>query len=164
LDWGDARIGVAACDRDGVLAYPVKVVQAGANETAELVAIVAEYEPIEILVGFPRSLSSGEGPAAAKIRERAAQLAGAIEVPIRLVDERLTTVTASQRLSEAGKRAKEQRKLIDAAAAVAILEHALAFEHSQAVPPGELVSAPGGPVTGGPDLPGGSWQERPLQT
>src|SRR5215218_2885467 len=108
LDWGDARIGVAACDRDGVLAYPVKVVQAGANETAELVAIVAEYEPIEILVGFPRSLSSGEGPAAAKIRERAAQLAGAIEVPIRLVDERLTTVTASQRLSEAGKRAKEQ--------------------------------------------------------
>jgi putative Holliday junction resolvase len=70
------------------------------------------------------------------------------------VDERLTTVTASQRLAEAGKRIKDQRTLIDAAAAVAILEQALAFEHSQGKPPGELVSAPGGPVTGGPDLPG----------
>jgi putative holliday junction resolvase len=59
---------------------------------------------------------------------------------VRLVDERLTTVTASRRLSERGKRAKEQRKLIDAAAAVSILEHALAFEQSQGKPPGELVS------------------------
>jgi putative holliday junction resolvase len=164
LDWGDARIGVAACDRDGVLAYPLKTVQAGADEIAELMAMVAEYEPIELLIGFPRSLSGGEGPAAGKARERALRLARATRTPVRLIDERLTTVTASQRLSEVGKRAKEQRQLIDAAAAVAILEHALAFEHSRGVPPGELVSATGGPVTGGPDLPGGSWQERPLQT
>jgi putative holliday junction resolvase len=164
LDWGDARIGVAACDRDGVLAYPVKAVQAGADEITELVAIVAEYDPIEVLIGFPRSLSGGEGPAAVQARGRAHRLAAATRTPLRLVDERLTTVTASQRLAEAGKRAKEQRKLIDAAAAVAILEYALAFEHSRGEPPGELVSAPGGPVTGGPDLPGGSWQERPLQT
>ena len=60
-------------------------------------------------MGLPRSLSGGEGPAAAKARERAARLAGAIRVPVRLVDERLTTVTASQRLHESGKRAKEQR-------------------------------------------------------
>jgi putative holliday junction resolvase len=164
LDWGNARIGVAACDQDGVLAYPVRTVQAGAGEITELVALVDEYQPIEVLVGFPRSLSGGEGPAAAKSRERAARLASAIDVPVRLVDERLTTVTASQRLSEGGRRTKEQRKLIDAAAAVTILEQALAFEHSQRLPPGELVSAPGGPVTDGPDLPGGSRQERPLQT
>jgi putative Holliday junction resolvase len=156
LDWGDARIGVAACDPDGVLAYPVRAVQAGEREIAELIEVIAEYEPVEVLVGFPRSLSGGEGPAAAQARERAVRLAAAIRVPVRLVDERLTTVTASQRLREGGKRAKEQRELIDAAAAVAILEQALAFEQSQEKPPGELVSAPGGPVTDGPDLPGGS--------
>ncbi len=164
VDWGDARIGVAACDPEGTLAYPVTTVRAGAAEIADLVALMAEYEPIEVLVGLPRSLSGGEGPAAAKARERAKRLAGAIRVPVRLVDERLTTVTASQRLREGGKRAKEQRELIDAAAAVAILEHALAFEQSGGKPPGELVSAPGGPVTDGPDLPDGSGQESPLQT
>jgi len=156
LDWGDARIGVAASDPEGVLAYPVMTVRAGAGEIDQLAAVVAEYEPIEVLVGFPRSLSGGEGPAAAQARERAARLAGSIVVPVRLVDERLTTVTASQRLREGGKKAREQRELIDAAAAVAILEQALAFEQSQERPPGELVSAPGGPMTNGPDLPGGS--------
>ena len=164
LDWGDARIGVAACDRDGVLAYPVRTVRAGTHEIGELEALVDEYEPMEVLVGFPRSLSGGEGPAAATARERAGRLARAINVPVRLMDERLTTVTASQRLSQGGKRAKEQRKLIDAAAATTILEQALAFEHAQGLPPGELVSAPGGPLTDGPDLPGGSGQERPLRT
>jgi putative Holliday junction resolvase len=164
LDWGDARIGVAASDPDGVLAYPATTVQAGAGEIDQLAAVVADYEPIEVLVGFPRSLSGGEGPAATKARERAKRLAGVIGVPVRLVDERLTTVTASQRLHEGGKRAREQRELIDAAAAVAILEQALAFEQSQEKPPGKLVSAPGGLVTDGPDLPGDAGQERPRQT
>jgi putative Holliday junction resolvase len=140
LDWGDARIGVAACDREGVLPYPVKAVRAGQREIAELVATVAEYQPIEVLVGLPRSLSGGEGPAAAKARDRAARLAEAIAVPVRLVDERLTTVTAARRLTEGGKRAREQRQLIDAAAAVTILEQALAVEQSQGEAPGELVS------------------------
>jgi putative Holliday junction resolvase len=140
LDWGDARIGVAACDREAVLPYPVKAVRAGQREIAELVATVAEYQPIEVLVGLPRSLSGGEGPAAAKARDRAARLAEAIAVPVRLVDERLTTVTAGRRLTEGGKRAKEQRQLIDAAAAVTILEQALAVEQSQGRAPGELVS------------------------
>ena len=164
LDWGDARIGVAACDKDGVLAYPVSTVRAGPEEITDLVVAIGEYEPIEVLVGFPRSLSGGEGPAAGKARERAKRLAGVVRVPVRLVDERLTTVTASQRLSQGGKRVKEQRGLIDAASAVAILEQALAFEQSQGIPPGELVSASGGPVIDGPDLPGGSGQERPVQT
>jgi putative Holliday junction resolvase len=164
IDWGDARIGVAASDPEGVLAYPVRAVKAGEAEIAELAAVVAEYQPIEVLIGLPLSLSGGEGPAAVKARERAARLAGVIGVPVRLLDERLTTVTASRRLSEGGKGTRKQRKFIDAAAAVTILEHALAYEQSRREPPGELVSAPGGPVTHGPDLPGGSGQERPLQT
>jgi len=145
LDWGDARIGVAACDRDGVLAYPLDTVRAGADELAQLVRIVVEHEPLEVVVGLPRSLSGADGPAARKVRERAVALAALVAVPVRLVDERLTTVTASRRLRESGKRAKEQRSVIDAAAAAAILEHAVALERSRGEAPGELVSAPGTP-------------------
>src|SRR4029434_5880205 len=154
---------VAACDPEGLLAYPLTTVPAGGDDVAKLTAMVAEYEPIEVLVGFPRSLSGGEGPAAAQARERAVRLAASIRVPVRLVDERLTTGTASQRLPGGGKRPKEQRALIDAAAAVAILEQALAFEQSQEKPPGELVSAPGGPMTNGPDLPCAPREEQPLR-
>jgi putative Holliday junction resolvase len=143
LDWGDARIGVAACDRDGLLAYPLDTVQAGADELARLGAIITEQDPLEVVVGLPRSMSGADGPAARKVRERAAALAGTVAVPVRLVDERLTTVTASRRLREGGKRAKQQRSVIDAAAAAAILEHAVALERARGEAPGELVSAPG---------------------
>jgi putative holliday junction resolvase len=143
LDWGDARIGVAACDPDGVLAYPLTTVRAGDTEIAELAALVAERQPIEVLVGLPRSLRGTDGPAAMQVRERAARLAATVQVPVRLVDERLTTVGATERLRAAGKRAREQRGSIDAAAATLILEHALALERAKGSPPGELVS-PGG--------------------
>jgi len=123
-----------------VLAYPLDTVPAGANELVRLAELVAEHEPIEVLVGLPRSLSGGEGPAAVKAREQAGRLAARLSVPVRLVDERLTTVTASQQLRASGKKAKQQRSLIDAAAAAAILEHALAIERSGGTPPGELVS------------------------
>jgi putative Holliday junction resolvase len=143
LDWGDARIGVAACDPDGVLAYPLTTVRAGGSEIAELAALVAERRPIEVLVGLPRSLRGTDGPAAMKVREQAALLAAAVQVPVRLVDERLTTVGAAERLRAAGKHAREQRGSIDAAAATLILEQALALERARGSPPGELVS-PGG--------------------
>jgi putative holliday junction resolvase len=143
VDWGDVRIGVAACDPAGVLAFPVSTVAAGADEIGALAALVAEHRPIEVIVGLPRSLGGGEGPAAARARTRAERLAQAVGVAVRLVDERLSTATAAQRLRAAGRKAKEQRGVIDAAAAVAILEHALALERAQGHPPGELVSAPG---------------------
>jgi putative Holliday junction resolvase len=143
LDWGDARIGVAACDRDGVLAYPLDTVAAGPDELDRLVAVVVAQEPLEVVVGLPRSLSGADGPAATKVRARAEALAARLPVPVRLVDERLTTVTASRRLREGGKKAKQQRSVIDAAAAAAILEQAIALERFRGAPPGELVSAPG---------------------
>jgi putative Holliday junction resolvase len=126
-----------------MLAFPVSTVPAGADEIAALLAVVREYEPIEVLVGLPRSMAGGEGPAVVRVRERASRLAGAVGVPVRLVDERLSTVTATQRLRAAGRTAKEQRGVIDAVAAAAILEHALALERGLGAPPGELVSAPG---------------------
>jgi putative Holliday junction resolvase len=145
LDWGDARIGVASCDRDGLLTFPVATVTAGPTEIAQVMALVAEYEPIEVVVGLPTSLNGGEGPAAAKVRARATVLAAALSVPVRLVDERLSTVTASRQLRESGKKARQQRSVIDAAAAAGILEQALAVERGRGEPPGELVSAPGDP-------------------
>lgn len=152
LDMGDARIGVAACDPAGSLAFPVATVQAGAGELERLLAVVAEYEPIEIVVGLPRSLSGTEGPSVAKIRARASALATAVAAvaarapadpapDVRLVDERLTTVHAARRLRAAGKSSRQQRAVIDSAAAVAILEHALDSERHRGFPPGELVSA-----------------------
>jgi len=155
LDLGDARIGVAACDAAATLAFPVATVPAGGGELDRLLALIVEYQPVEIVVGLPRSLSGGEGPAAAKIRARAsalaARLAAAHERPIpdppespptvRLVDERLTTVSAARQLRDAGKSSKQQRSRIDAAAAVAILEHALDSERHRGFPPEELVSA-----------------------
>lgn len=143
LDWGDARIGVAKCDASGTLAFPLTTVKAGDTELRDLAAIVAEEEPIEVIVGLPRSLSGGEGPAAVKVRARAEALVAILpaDVDVRLVDERLTTVTASRRLSESGKKMKQQRAVIDAAAAVTILEHALEIERARGEAPGELVSA-----------------------
>jgi putative Holliday junction resolvase len=143
IDWGDARIGVAACDRDGVLAYPLTTVLAGESEIPELAALVAEHEPLEVLVGYPRSLNGTDGPAAHQARDRARTLAAAVGVPVRLVDERLSTVTASRRLRASGKKTRDQRGLIDAAAAVAILEQALAIEGARGNAPGELVLTPG---------------------
>lgn len=141
LDWGDVRIGVARCDPDGVLASPYATVAAGEREIEHVLAVLAEVEPIEVLVGLPTSLSGGEGPAALKARERAGRLAGATPIAVRLIDERLTTVSAARALREGGKKARQQRGVIDAAAAASILEHGLAVERAQGMPPGELVSA-----------------------
>jgi putative Holliday junction resolvase len=147
VDWGKARIGVAACDPSAVLAYPVTTVAAGEHELATLAALVAEHEPIEVIVGLPRRLAGDEGPAAAYVRERADALTAALverglDVPVRLVDERLSTKTASRRLHESGRNTRQQRSVIDAAAAVAILETALAAEDARSTPPGDVVSAP----------------------
>jgi putative Holliday junction resolvase len=141
LDWGQARIGVAACDPAGTLAYPVEAVPAGPGAVARILALVAEYEPIEVVVGLPRSLSGGEGPASATVRAQVAEVVAVVApLPVRLVDERLTTVTAAQRLRAGGRSAKKQRSRIDAAAAAAILEHALDSERHSGTPPGELLS------------------------
>jgi putative Holliday junction resolvase len=142
VDVGDARIGVASCDPDGILATPVETVPGRDVPAAlrRLAAIVAEYEPIEVVVGLPRSLSGGEGPAAAKARAFARSVANLISpVPVRLVDERLSTVTATQGLRASGVRAKKGRSVVDQAAAVVILQSALEAERATGRPPGETV-------------------------
>ncbi len=140
LDWGKARIGVAASDPDGILAHPVTTVAAGPEALGRLRALVTEYEPLEVVLGLPRNLAGLEGPAAVAVRVVATELLAALHgVPIRLVDERLTTVTASRQLSGAGRNARKQRPVIDQAAAVALLEQALHQERMTGTPPGELL-------------------------
>lgn len=140
IDVGDARIGVASCDPDGLLATPVETVRAGKEAKARLARIVEEYEAVEVVVGLPRSLNGREGPAAAKVRAFARELAALLApVPVRLVDERMSTVTATHGLRASGVRAKKGRAVVDQAAAVVILQSALETERVSGAPPGECV-------------------------
>jgi putative Holliday junction resolvase len=143
VDVGEVRVGVAVCDRDGILATPVRTVARdleGGADRAEVAAIVAEAGAIEVVVGLPRSLSGSEGPAAERVRQYARALAeGIAPVTVRLVDERLTTVDAHRALRDSGVRGREQRAVVDQAAAVLILQSALDQERSSGRPPGETV-------------------------
>lgn len=140
IDPGDARIGVARSDPSGFLATPVETVRRGKGDLKRIAAIAAEEGAVEVVVGLPRSLSGREGPAAAKAREFAAALARRLApIPVRLVDERMTTVSAEAMLRDQGRTGGKRRAVVDQAAAVLILQHALDTERGTGNPPGEMV-------------------------
>ena len=140
IDPGDARIGVASSDPSGFLATPVETVRRGGGDVRRLAQLVVEREAVEVVVGLPRSLSGAEGPAAEKVRVFAARLARRVApVPVRLCDERLTTVSAESILREQGRRGAKRRAVVDQAAAVLILQTALDTERLLGEPPGEIV-------------------------
>jgi putative Holliday junction resolvase len=140
IDPGDARIGVARSDPTGFLATPVETVRRGRGDLRRIAEIVAEHEAVEVVLGLPRSLSGREGPAAVKTREFADRLARSVApVPVRLVDERLTTVSAEAMLRDRGRKGTERRAVVDQAAAVLILQHALDTERATGTAPGEIV-------------------------
>jgi putative pre-16S rRNA nuclease len=125
IDVGSVRIGVAASDLDGILATPVETVRRDrtGKHLRRLAELAAELEAIEVIVGLPRTLADRTGPAAQDAIELAEALARRVApTPVRLADERLTTVSAQRSLRAAGVRAKDQRAVIDQAAAVAILQ------------------------------------------
>lgn len=139
VDVGDVRIGVAVSDPDGMLATPLETVAAGPDAMARLAAIVAEHEALECVVGLPLSLSGREGPAAVKVRAFAGGLRDAIApVPVRLVDERMSTMTADGQLRESGRSGAGKRAIIDQAAATVILQAALDAERTRGTAPGEI--------------------------
>ncbi|MDQ4051218.1 MAG: Holliday junction resolvase RuvX [Actinomycetota bacterium] len=140
IDPGDARIGVARSDRSGMLATPVETVRRGKGDLRRIAELIAEHEAVELVVGLPRSLSGGEGPAAAKVRDFAVRLARKVApVPVRLCDERLTTVSAEAMLRDRGRKGSDRRSVVDQAAAVLILQNALDTERATGNPPGEIV-------------------------
>lgn len=145
IDVGKARIGVARSDLHGMLATPVETVKREAEpgaDIARLVELATEYEALEVIVGLPlnlrgeRTLSTDDAVGFAQAL--ADRLAGAREV--RLVDERLSTVSAQGQLRQAGRKTKESRGVIDQAAAVVILQHALDVERNRNDAPGEVVA------------------------
>jgi putative holliday junction resolvase len=125
IDVGGVRIGVASSDPDGILATPVETVRRdrSGKHVRRLAELAAELEAVEVIVGLPRTLADRTGPSAVDAIELAEALARRVApIPVRLADERLTTVSGQRSLRAAGVRAKEQRAVIDQAAAVAILQ------------------------------------------
>ncbi|MGH3446396.1 MAG: Holliday junction resolvase RuvX [Nocardioidaceae bacterium] len=144
VDVGDVRIGIAVSDPDALLATPVETVQRGRGDVRRIVDLAVEQAVIEVVVGQPRSLSGALGPSARKVEEFVAGLMGEISeremsVSVRMVDERLTTVSAERVLRERGKKGARRRAVVDQAAAVVILQHALDAERSTGQPPGHEV-------------------------
>ncbi|HEY0700919.1 MAG TPA: Holliday junction resolvase RuvX [Micromonospora sp.] len=131
VDVGQARVGVAICDPDGILATPLvtlpRDLAAGGDtvpaDIAELARLAIEHDAVELVVGLPVNLAGRHGPAAEHAKEYARRLAEVVApLSVQLVDERMSTVVASRRLSERGVRGRRQRAVVDQAAAVEILQ------------------------------------------
>ncbi|WP_341954781.1 Holliday junction resolvase RuvX [Salinibacterium sp. TMP30] len=139
VDVGKVRVGVARSDPQGMLATPVETVQRADASVQKVLAIAAEHDAVELVVGLPIALSGRDTASTGDARDFAQQLADESELPVRLVDERMTTMSANSALRASGRNAKNSRSVVDQVAAVIILQHALDFERSAATPPGELV-------------------------
>jgi putative Holliday junction resolvase len=143
VDVGSVRVGLASSDPGGVLATPVETIERDLESGADLgviAATVLERHALEVVVGLPRSLSGNEGPAAAGARAYAVALAARISpIPVRLIDERLTTIDAHRQLRDSGMAGRAQRAVVDQVAAVLILQAALDAEKASGLAAGELV-------------------------
>lgn len=129
FDYGDIRIGVAISDPDGILASPLTVLQAQSPLlVSELTAIFTEYEPVSVFVGEPKHMSGESGDSVAKAKSFGVLITEAFGISVTYVDERLSSVSAQKNLRDAGVNTRDSKKVIDAMAAVAILEQGLAIE------------------------------------
>ncbi|MDX6209086.1 MAG: putative pre6S rRNA nuclease [Frankiales bacterium] len=145
VDVGSVRVGVAASDASAMLASPVETLKRdprGGTDLERLRSLALEREAVEVVVGLPRSLNGSEGPAALAARDYARALAELVApVPVRLADERLSTVSATRSLIASAPKAgaRKRRQQIDQAAAVVILQSALDHERAVGSPPGDIV-------------------------
>lgn len=134
FDYGDVRIGVAICDRDAILASPLTTLQSkDAKLFDQISLLIAEYEPVALYVGEPLNLSGASSSSAQKARLFADKLSSVFAIPVTLIDERLSTVSATNAMRDSGVNAKEARAKVDMAAAVAILEQAIRLEKAKDV-------------------------------
>jgi putative Holliday junction resolvase len=139
VDVGRARVGVARCDPDGMLATPVETVARDEASVRRIVALAGEYEARELLVGLPLNMKGEDTASTTDAREFAAALAAASALPVRLVDERLSTVSAHAALRDSGRTQRSSRSILDQVAAVVLLQHALDVEKSTGRPAGSPV-------------------------
>lgn len=129
-DVGTVRIGLARSDATGLLAVPLPSVKAGAGALDAVVAAVDEWEAIEVVIGLPLHMRGHEGAAATLARAFADGLAERVAAPVRLLDERLSTVQAQRGLHAGGRTTRQSRPLIDSASAVIVLQAALDAERA----------------------------------
>ncbi len=143
VDVGEVRVGLAASDPDGLIATPVATLCRDQDALRDLQTIVEqarERGALEVIVGLPTSMNGTEGLAAQRARRYAASLHRSLNgIPVRLWDERLTTVDAHRMLAASGVPGRRQRRSVDQAAAVLILQAALDAERSTGTPGGEVV-------------------------
>ena len=150
VDVGSVRVGLAVSDPDGLIATPVATL-ARASSSARIVREVRERGAAAVYVGLPIHLSGAEGASSAAARNYAGALATAVApVPVRLVDERMSTVSAQQALHASGRPGRSHRTVIDQAAAVVILQAALEAERATGCRAGERVEVGGTSADTGP--------------
>ena len=129
FDYGDVRIGVAVSDPDSILSSPLTTLKATDKNLNQLISVlISEIEPVAIYVGRPALLSGEAGAASEKAAKFAAELAAITTIPIEMIDERMSTISAARNLRDAGRSAKDSKESIDMVAAVAILEFAIEIE------------------------------------
>lgn len=136
VDVGTARVGVARSDPDGLLATPVETVARDEAAAARIAALAEEISAVEILVGLPLNLRGEDTRSTQDARDFAAAVARASGTPVRLVDERLSTVSAHAVLRGSGRTQRSSRSIVDQVAAVVLLQQALDVEKSTGRPPG----------------------------
>lgn len=146
IDVGRARVGVARCDPDGMLAVPVETVPRADTSIDRIVEIAGEYEPLEIIVGLPVNMQGADTLSTTDAREFAAALQQRSGVPVRLMDERLSTVSAHAALRSSGRSQKKSRSIVDQVAAVVLLQQAIDTEKSTGNPAGAAIPCDEEPV------------------
>lgn len=139
IDVGRARVGVARCDPDGMLAVPVETVQRDEASIDRIATIAEDFDLLEFVVGLPVNLQGADTASTTDAREFAAALQARTGAPVRLVDERLSTVTAHAALRSSGRSQKNSRSIVDQIAAVILLQQAIDTEKSTGNPPGATV-------------------------
>lgn len=150
VDVGTVRVGVALCDRDGILATPYKTLDRNARKNLDvriIANLAAELGAVQVFVGLPRTLKGEERASAQMATDYALLLAAelsvrGLEVPVNLVDERLSSVTAHRNLHQAGMSSRDHRKVIDQVAAAGILQHAIDMQKARGADVGSRVDAP----------------------
>lgn len=132
IDYGDAHTGVAVSDLTGFLAGYTEVIHSWreAEVIRRLGELIREYEVEELVLGYPLNMDGTPGPRAEKAEVLADQLRQAFSLPVRMWDERRTTIDAHHILFSAGKNGKKRKKTVDAVAAALILEGYLTYRKS----------------------------------
>jgi len=157
VDVGTVRVGVALCDPDGILATPYKTLDRNPKKNSDvrvIAALVEELGAVQVIVGLPRTMKGEEHASARMATDYAELLAGELEgrgldVPVCLVDERLSSVTAHRNLHEAGMSSRNHRKVVDQVAAAGILQHAIDMQKARGTDVGSRVNAAAGPRLSG---------------